>query len=1818
MASESTYQHQSSDKENIPFNDKDLAGISSENMKENDEMALTESDVDARVTHDAEEYRTESPRRVRDIHLDGTTDNMPNVDPYMLDGKDLDIQSEAGGQAGSVCSSLSTRSWKSTRTPRTPKTRTSTSSAPRSSIASRARNIKDHESGPFLSIDLMPEGSQSPSVRKSGSRLGKSSLHSSHHTLLSASSSGLVSQQSARSVEGGLSPRRPDLSHLSPSSFSSLTRKPAKPNVNVKMPFKQHVVDESLKDSNKVNPGMGLTERTALATHLIHKVLRDQRPSKTHYISGRLLKARLKPLEPVRFSEPTIRQCRGIVAETRNYSPCTSRTFQRWKAIMSGAPVPRAQGATAGRQDLKGRESACESVHCTSEASSPDLTIDLINDLDGNELGDDDDDYLLSDTVDREKLDRELLGPDTRAVASVSLPNSRSGPSHAEESLADIEGPNFQVSGSPEAKDDVGEVGMAEEITERSVQENASEEKRYSRTSESALSCGTYFQNSERNGEDENVNVTGLMAVAQGGRRPHSATYPQEVYTPRAANLRPKTAVDSSRKAVRFADESRVLQPCSQQDAKTGSAANDKSNEKSEEKLSGSKKGKSSCRPQSLDSGFHDKDGGGDGNDEGRGRTFVTQESARSSPSKALSESTLSSQQNHSDSNGGKKQADWSSVSSVSSSSSSNHVGVTNKGDLQDAVSLGAFVDSDNVKNQLERPVSAGVMYAEAKEVTHARVGRMNVKDRLDQRFARYKEGKQNTATRNCHENDSVMKNSDINKNVAKKETTHSNSFNEDTQCTDPALKSEDSQSEPDQSSKLSRTFHRPPSSSSKKAKAYKSLIAKMRKGKVRPYSGSVYADRELKDKNSVSGARRDIQGTPSNFSERSHILSKHGLLGNSASKSWPGSTKPRPASACTAQVKRENEKSLKKATIKVDTVVEKTGRDIKQERDGSRFVYNQYLEVLASGRSRPRSSTKVTFAEKDDYSDGCRSDRRSSSGYPHEQLLSANSPRQLEPFHRASLTLGGSADDAHCDLDQMWDELPCDDSDCEDANIYGHNEGDDDEYRKFMSKFDQLESELSAATRELRRETASIQKKFLSENSKTLQHNQVACVHDEDVKPTAVMRFEGTFITAGDADQVELLEIQDKSEENPESQSAIGSPKSTTPSKSKEVEFLFSAEFSADLYKKTNFYTEVTNKDKRPKSGQKDRNTFERSEGKENDKLAKVAKASCSRQSKRPVSANAKEKVKPAVHIPTCVTLELDAAFEVKKDTRSENENKESLSGQRRLSLSQEGMTEVHGFGGSKDSACDSGDISKGPGADGGVKASSLKEGSGKSGLSLSEQVSEVEKGNTSNNKLHVFKSTAEVPQKTSEASADYHSLILAYRQSCMEDSDDEGSKRENKKQRGSQPLNKKSTSNNLNGSAFGKLSKDRHENRKGTTTSKGGENGSKKSRGEMSFGRKEDETKSSGQRPVSAATTDSGVESDSASHKGLKGLETNHTRKSHEVDSGCDNCQSKEPIMSQLSKSTHVIGLDQSHHANKLSSDQSHPSTQHSGSLCDEEAGGLKEEAEEMLPAQVRRRSQVSEADSAVSDAEPVLGDGDELHSENILPATAKISQSSGPLEIVAEPIKLAKSRAPQHEEDISALSKLPPLCFRLNARPPSGFLYYFAYDSTMNPDRMASYLKSETKLKRFWSILFGFGVVFNKKGGGEDKSVGGFPNLEHNPTSSVEGCIYQLTPEQLTSLDQFMGYPMMSEHVVLPVWMSNCTEGTEDGGLGVAQYCVPAVMYIAKTRATWQEPVDPNQFVVSQCHKAADITSPAYQGHLASFSSPVTCTSLALVAA
>ncbi|CAH1785850.1 unnamed protein product [Owenia fusiformis] len=192
---------------------------------------------------------------------------------------------------------------------------------------------------------------------------------------------------------------------------------------------------------------------------------------------------------------------------------------------------------------------------------------------------------------------------------------------------------------------------------------------------------------------------------------------------------------------------------------------------------------------------------------------------------------------------------------------------------------------------------------------------------------------------------------------------------------------------------------------------------------------------------------------------------------------------------------------------------------------------------------------------------------------------------------------------------------------------------------------------------------------------------------------------------------------------------------------------------------------------------------------------------------------------------------------------------------------------------------------------------------------------------------------------------------------------------------------------------------------------------------------------------------------------------------------------------------------------------------------------------------------------------------------------------------LKVVANPTKLISRQDPEP----GPIAPYPPLCFKINARPPPNYIYYFAYGSDMNPHRLSVYIRRQVD-QRLWGLLYGFKLHFNKKG--TDIEAGGFPNIQFNPASSVEGCLYLITKEELSKLDQSVGYPEHYEHVMLPVWMSN---SREPDSYSVAQYCVPALMFVAQDKWTAKDHLLPCSYAVDQCLKSSDLLTPAYKQQL-----------------
>lgn len=195
---------------------------------------------------------------------------------------------------------------------------------------------------------------------------------------------------------------------------------------------------------------------------------------------------------------------------------------------------------------------------------------------------------------------------------------------------------------------------------------------------------------------------------------------------------------------------------------------------------------------------------------------------------------------------------------------------------------------------------------------------------------------------------------------------------------------------------------------------------------------------------------------------------------------------------------------------------------------------------------------------------------------------------------------------------------------------------------------------------------------------------------------------------------------------------------------------------------------------------------------------------------------------------------------------------------------------------------------------------------------------------------------------------------------------------------------------------------------------------------------------------------------------------------------------------------------------------------------------------------------------------------------------------------LKIVAE-IKTLNKQKKKKPPRTGPIAPFAPVCFEINARPPKGLLYYFAYGTEMSLSRLTTYIKREPQ--RYWGLLFGFQLVFNKKGA--DIEAGGFANIEFNPYSSVEGCVYPITQQELLLLDKYVGYPQHYEHLVTPLWLMNSNDDPNE--FGVAQYCVPALTFIAQDR--WIETEERLDYSgsLSQCVKSSDMVTPGYHDHL-----------------
>ncbi|XP_059162638.1 uncharacterized protein LOC131946027 [Physella acuta] len=1471
-------------------------------------------------------------------------------DPEMAE-KDLDLMLYTVPRRSD--SAYSDHSFFSSHTPRLQKPARANNSALRSSIASRARPLKEHEQqgSTFLSVDMMPNANRKLNL--------ENQVQATPNMAPSRNCPPTPGCESRCSSAGNRTPAfsrfsAGQLRVSSASSYTSPVLKPPKPNPKVKMPFKQSRFKPE-KTHAPVSSSRQLAESTAMATHVMNKILKEHKLPKVNYVRGRLLKARMKSLEPVAITGPSIHQCRGIVAETRAYSASESRTYQRWKAILSGPPYPHGQDTP----DLP------ESLHRTSEASTPDPEIDLPTDL--NNSFEDSSPQPPGVKVDCESPPRWDVPKSTSTDPQASS---------AQEARADVE------------------------------------------------------------------------------KRPHTSFNSQDS-CPRS-RLRPKTAGDELTKAVRFADVDSHLTAHgdshltahgdSHLTAHADSHLTSLKVVNNKLKKENGKKGKSSCRPASS-AGQHRDDGDGDdGDDVGAGKE-IHHLIPRDPTGQADSKGGNSHQTPKDRNNEGKTCSDNSGTQPTEFSPLCQEVTSANH-----AAHRG---------NQTPRPMSATVFYElpqdQAERQAKERGTKMaDTKSKLDKRFGSHSKKTRHSSKkldpgRDTSTQGLVEKSGDVGNHgnnmldpgrgtsaqgLVKKAGDVGNHGNNmldpgtDTSAQGLVKKAGDvDNSEPcgsaaDQSdslveredSKNSTIPHLPP-----RGKVGKSSRRSGRK-MPRPFSSSVYSDRVVYDTRSrdhrpASGqvfAHRDLRPASGHlFAHRDlrpasgHLFAHRDL--RPASGHLFAHRDLRPASG---QVFAERNQIKSRLGLTLTSKSRPSSAPNPSHVTSHQSYKHPKQTAGQTGKSkRSKSGKKVRSASK------CQEDKMEAS-----RERSVGGPGQVDLRDRELY-----------EADLMWDQLPSD-----------HSDDDLDLARAdpHLSKFDLLEQEILQVRTDLKTETFKLQVdlKSLEQDPDLDPHTELPSKQNLTSKPKQRTQSAGGKLSTKTHQVVSLGESSPLESENL-------MPIYPTQAQFQRKELSLSTMISSALYQQTNLYVPVK-PDRRRKSA-----------------ASTPAKVTCSAGGTRKDCRQVETEVTTWGQSAPCVGDRL-----TRKDCKQVE-------------------TEVTTWGQSAPCVGDKLEVTRDLNprsyadhvdTEAQQKLEDEKKFLEKQVTLIQQQLEKDYPFLTCLQKKQVELSQRDLPKKDSgsvrrqrvnldvlrQTESDQN-LLEAYRQHCMESSDDEG------------------------------------------TDEAGCDDD----------GDDDNEVQPAAARPWSGTTTDSGLESDN-----------------HVEEDGC-----------------HVNPMTQT-----------------------------------VQPAPVTAVTEQNMSD------------------RNLLPD----DPGDRPLEVVAQAKKLFKPRlAAGSKVDMAALCAVPPLCFKLNARPPDGCLFFFAYDHHMSPDRISTYLGCQRSPERFWALLFGFGLVFNRKAASGDADVGGFPNLEYNPSCSVEGCIYKLTSDQLQCLDKFMGYPQHMEHVVLPVWMSNCLDPEH---LGVAQHCVPAVVYIAHDSSTWQEPIKANDYVLTQCHKVADLLTPSYRDYLRSFTSTSSSTS------
>jgi len=137
----------------------------------------------------------------------------------------------------------------------------------------------------------------------------------------------------------------------------------------------------------------------------------------------------------------------------------------------------------------------------------------------------------------------------------------------------------------------------------------------------------------------------------------------------------------------------------------------------------------------------------------------------------------------------------------------------------------------------------------------------------------------------------------------------------------------------------------------------------------------------------------------------------------------------------------------------------------------------------------------------------------------------------------------------------------------------------------------------------------------------------------------------------------------------------------------------------------------------------------------------------------------------------------------------------------------------------------------------------------------------------------------------------------------------------------------------------------------------------------------------------------------------------------------------------------------------------------------------------------------------------------------------------------------------------------------------------MYYFAYGSNMNPERMKERDVSFTMMKK--AVLKGYRLQFNKLASGNPSE--GYANIEPWDKGIVEGILYDISEADIKKLDKHEGYPAHYSRINLKVKLKDSDE-------------LEAVVYIAQADRV-KEGLKPRRAYLQHLLAGEKLLSPEY---------------------